>query len=358
MMESSLFGSASLSKDFTPLFSDAASFFQQQQQQHQQLPQLFSQSVPDTNVLIICTKNHAMKKSNGKVYGGSKWVRCDLCNRSEINLDSFFYHCSVCQYDICTNCSAKIKVQQQPSTQSSTNNDAVINEIKDFYQLHNPDKLNDIDALLLKYTPTDLLQRMKEKYKKCTQPDLQPVISGSSPLSPSPTDDNSGTQFSSSGPSNKPSQVTFGQSTHATGFNISSSNLFSGTKAADAFASYLLGKGSQPDFKPKLIREAGNRDLYIQNICANDEYLQLSPEELQLYQSIGSPSDKATQSTTSSSVAANTITTADTRSEVADTRSQATSLLPSASEAWIKVETNDPSPVQSVSEAVRPYLAK
>ena len=307
MMESSLFGSASLSKDFTPFFSDAASFFQQQQQQQQQLPK-YSQSVSDTDVLILCTKNHTMKRSNG------------------------------------------------------TNDDAVINEIKDFYQLHNPDKLKDIDALLLKYTPTDLLQRIKEKYKKCAQPDLQPVIAGS-PGSLF----NIGTHISSSSPSfkssnlnstiksktsgvwsssaiglgnqwsNKPSQVTFGQSTHATGLNTSSSNPFSGgTKVADAFV--LPAKASPPNFKPKEINEAG-KTMYIQSICADDEYLQLSPEELQFNQSVDSPCDNTTESTTSSSVAVNTITTA-------DTRSQATSLLPSASEAWIKVEPNNPNPAQ------------
>ncbi len=302
----------------------------------------------------------------------------------KINKDSFFYHCSICQYDICMNCFGSIKALQQQSTQSSTNNDAVINEIKDFYQLHNPDKLKDIDALLLKYTPTDLLQRIKEKYKKCAQPDLQPLVAGS-PLSPSPSpNDNSGTQFSSSGPSfkssnsnstnnsqtsgvwsssaiglgnqwsnkpsqtsgvwsssaigwgnqwsNKPSQATFGQSTHATGFNISSSNPFSGTEVV------LPAKASQPNFKPTKIHEGG-RTLNIQSICADDEYLQISPEELQLTQSVGSPSNNTTQSTKSSSVAANTIASA-------DTRSLATSLLPSASEAWIKVEPNNPNPVQ------------
>ncbi len=93
---------------------------------------------------------------------------------------------------------------------------------------------------------------------------------------------------------------------------------------------------NRQDFKPKVVVESNNCHTYIQNICADDKYCELSQEELRLAQSKSNqvPSTNAVATTLSSA-----INTVDAMSSLPP------ALPPVVSEGWIKVDPSNPNPV-------------
>lgn len=62
-------------------------------------------------VSIFCPKGHTLARIKGlplvHMISGHSSCYCDVCKMNKLENEIYFFHCGICKYDLCVNCSCK-----------------------------------------------------------------------------------------------------------------------------------------------------------------------------------------------------------------------------------------------------------
>ena len=336
---------------FVPSFGNVAEFFEKVYPSSLPAPSAQPQPAVTANGSenttsagnsVKCAKKHIMTRRTTKPRSYRSSVRCDFCHRRHIETDMYFYHCEMCQYDICMKCRPDYSTDKgitDPNNSSSSTQPLVTmggSNPATGFQASNPWNLAGnlgIPVGMPNFAMANFHQPLPQSngLNNCMFGSNGSMATPQNGLHP---------QLLAGHISNVIQNVNISNSLPA----VQKNNPFTLKQIIDTFAPVKVG------------------NEYVQNICADQKYAQLSQEEMRLGHSKAtgqldaslpsgsdvSPGDNKFSATQPPSEAASALSSSIVNNDsiMAKESTPLLSNIPLKSEVWMKIDPSDQEPVR------------